>query len=232
MRVVIGICDDEVNEVSYLNSLVKRWADINEHNIKISSFNSAEAFLFEYEENKSFDILLLDIQMKKIDGVELAKAVRATNKEIQFIFITGYIEYIADGYDVEALNYLLKPVNEERLFSVLDKAITKLVDGERVLLINHSGESVRVPLNIIRYLEVTSNYVTIYADDEYTIKRTLSDIEKELSDDFFRVGRSYIVNLKYIRKVTKTLIYLSDATIIPLSRGMYDSLNRAIIERL
>ena len=91
------------------------------------------------------------------------------------------------------------------------------------------GEMVRIPFYEIRYLDVHHNYVTGHAMADYTVKRTLGDVERELDDRFSRVGRSMIVNLKYIQRVTKTDVYLADGTILPLPRGAYEPLNRAII---
>jgi len=228
----IIICDDEQTEISYLTGLVQKWAVKREVIISIAGYPGAESFLFAYEENKAADILLLDIQMGEMDGVALAKRIRSENKEVQIIFVTGYMEYISDGYDVEALHYLLKPVSEEKLTLILDRALEKLARNERALFINRGGESVRIPIYEIRFLEVRHNYVTVHANEEYTVKKTLGEIEKELDDSFFRAGRSFIVNLKYIRKITKTDIHLSDRKVIPLSRGLYDTINRAMIERL
>ena len=92
-----------------------------------------------------------------------------------------------------------------------------------------SGEMVRIPFYEIRYLEVHQNYVTIYGKEEYKIKRTLGEFEKELDERFVRVGRAMIVNLAYITRVTKTEVYLSTKEKLPLPRGAYESLNRAII---
>ena len=91
------------------------------------------------------------------------------------------------------------------------------------------GEAVRIPLREIRYFEVRQNYVTIHAGQEYVLKKTLGELEKELDNGFFRTGRSFVVNLSYIRKITKTEVHLSDDTAIPLPRGMYQALNRAMI---
>jgi len=228
----IVICDDEQAEIFYLAGLVQKWAAEQNISIKLTDYTSAESFLFSYEDNKAVDILLLDIQMGKMDGVELAKKVRANNKEVQIIFVTGYMEYIADGYDVEALHYLLKPVTEEKLIMILNRALKKLAGNERAVYINHSSGNIRIPMYEIRYLEVRHNYVTVIANEGYTVKKTLAEMEKELDENFFRTGRSYIINLKFIRKVTKTEVHLKEGTVIPLSRGLYDKLNRAMIERL
>ena len=227
----IAICDDEQSEITYVTDIVRHWARESGHTIGIKHFKSAEAFLFAYEDDRAYDILLLDIQMQAMDGVTLARQVRAGNKEVQIIFITGYMDYIADGYDVEALNYLLKPVTAEKLAAVLDRAVQKLTQSEKALFIQHAGENIRVPLYEIRYLEVLHNHVTIHAGTEYKLKKTLAALEEELDQNFFRVGRSFIVNLRYVRRSTKTEVHLADGTIVPLSRGLYTALNRAIIER-
>jgi len=93
-----------------------------------------------------------------------------------------------------------------------------------------SGEMARIPLHQIRYIDVHQNYVTIHSKQDYTLKRTLSDLETMLDERFFRAGRSLIVNLGYISRVTKTDVYLSEGTTLPLPRGTYEALNRAIIK--
>ena len=128
-----------------------------------------------------------------------------------------------------ALHYLMKPVREEKLFSVLDRAAEKLAKNELVLHFEQAGEMIRIPVYQIRYAEVMGNYVTIHAAADITLKMTLGELEKSLDDRFYRVGRSVIVNLTQISRVTKAEIKLSDNTAIPLPRGAYDGVNRAII---
>lgn len=223
----IAICDDNLIDVNYIEKLVIKWGTANNINYHIDKFASAENFLFTKNEN--YDILLLDIEMGKIDGVTLAKEIRKNDKIVQIIFITGYSDYILDGYDVAALHYLMKPVKENKLNQVLTRAIDKIALNEKCLNLTISGEMVRIPLQEILYLEVFKNYVTIYGKTTYTIKKTLGEFEKLLDDRFFRVGRSAIVNLNYISRVTKTQIIMSSGACILLPRGMYESLNRAII---
>lgn len=186
--------------------------------------------MFHYEEDKGYDILLLDIEMGAMDGVAMAKKIRRDNETVQMVFITGYSEYISEGYEVAALHYLMKPVNEEKLFAVLDRALEKQRQNEKYLNLMLSGEMVRIPFYQIRYVDVQKNYVTIHGKEDYTVKRTLSDMEKELDERFCRVGRGMILNLKYIRRVTRSEVHLSDDTVLPLPRGSYELLNRAIIK--
>ena len=224
-----AICDDNPADITYLDTMLKKWANDTGTAIQIESFPSAEAFLFQYEDDKAYDILFLDIEMGEVSGMELAKKIRQENRTVQIIFITGYMEYIAEGYDVDALHYLLKPVTETKLRDVLARAVDKLKHKEKELYFHNTDSSmVRIPLYEIRYLEVRKNYV--HAKEDYTVKKTLHELEKELDDSFFRTGRSFIVNLAFVKKVTKTQVYLKDESIIPLSRNLYEAVNRAIIK--
>lgn len=225
----IAVCEDNTTQSEYVTELVKAWAQQRQHMVHISAFESAESFLFRYAEDKSFDILLLDIEMGKMSGVELAKQIRRENREVQIIFITGYMDYIAEGYDVEALHYLLKPLSAEKLCSVLDRAVMRVRDQEHCILLRIGDEMVRIPLYEIRYLEVQKNYVTIHAEKDYEVKKPLRELEKELDGSFFKTGRSYWVNLRYVMQTTKQEAVLKDGTKVPLSRGLYEALNRAII---
>lgn len=229
MNYKIAICDDSDVDRQYLSAFVSRWAVSVGHSVQIAMFASAEDFLFQYAEKSDYDILLLDIEMGSMDGVTMAKTLRKDNDTIQIIFITGYSDYISEGYEVAALHYLMKPVKQEKLFSVLDRAVEKLAKNEKVLNFEMSGEMVRIPIYQIRYAEVFGNYVTIHADDELKIKMSLGELEQELDDRFYRVGRSVIVNLTQISRVTKLEIKLNDGTAITLPRGAYEGVNRAII---
>ena len=226
----VAIVDDSNTDAVYMDELLKVWARQRNVPLRSHCFSSAEQFLFRYAEDKDWDILLLDIEMGAMDGVTMAKRVRQDNEAVQIVFITGYSDYIAEGYEVAALHYLMKPVNREKLLTVLDRAMEKRKQEERCLNLEAYGEMVRIPFYEIRYLDVHQNYVTVHAKADYTVKRTLGDFEKELDERFYRVGRGMILNLKYIQRVTKTEVRLSDGTALPLPRGAYESLNRAIIQ--
>lgn len=225
----IAICDDSKEDAGYVAGLLKKWSAQRQVSNQAECFSSAESFLFQYAEDKNYDILLLDIEMEQMDGVTMARQIRRDNETVQIVFITGYSEYIAEGYEVAALHYLLKPVNEEKLFAVLDRAVEKLRRSERCLTLALSGEMVRIPLHEIRYLDVQQNYVTVHGKADYTVKKSLGEFEKLLDEEFFRLGRGGIVNLSYISRVTKTDVYLKDGSVLPLPRGKYEALNRAII---
>lgn len=229
MRYKIAICDDCDVDRQYILNMVTLCGERSGHIVHIDAFSSAENFLFHYAEESDYDILLLDIEMGEMDGVTMAKKLRKENDTVQIVFITGYSDYILEGYEVAALHYLMKPVKTEKLCAVLDRAAQKLAKNEKVLNFEVAGEMIRVPIYQIRYADVFGNYVTIHASSDVTVKMTLSELEKQLDERFYRAGRSCIVNLSQISRVTKAEIKLSDGTAIPLPRGAYDGINRAII---
>jgi DNA-binding LytR/AlgR family response regulator len=229
MKYKIAICDDSDADRQYILNMVNHWAAEIGHAVQTDTFTSAENFLFHYAEESDYDILLLDIEMGAMDGVTMAKRLRQNNDTVQIVFLTGYSDYISEGYEVAALHYLIKPIKEEKLCSVLDRAADKLSKNEKVLTFEIGGEMVRVPIYQIRYADVSGNYVTIHALSDTTVKMTLGALEKQLDERFYRVGRSSIINLTQISRVTKTEIKLADGTAIPLPRGAYDGVNRAII---
>ena len=108
----IAICDDSQADAEYIATLVKEWA--KDRIVKIRTYPSAEAFMFNYAEEKDFDILLLDIEMGKMDGVTMAKAIRQDNESVQIVFITGYSEYIADGTALERIRPGIGAAKEKR----------------------------------------------------------------------------------------------------------------------
>lgn len=230
MKYKLAVCDDSDADRQYISGLVSKWAERTGHMVDLREFSSAESLLFAYSGENDFDMLLLDIEMGGMDGVTVAKKIRSVNETIQIIFITGYSDYIAEGYDVAALHYLMKPVNGEKLFSVLNRAAEKLAKNEKVLNFELGGEMIRVPIYRIRYADVFGNYVTIHTPEKVTVRMTLGELEKELDSRFFRVSRSVIVNLTVISRVTKSEIKLNDGESIPIPRGAYESVNRAIID--
>lgn len=228
----LAVCDDNVSHIQYIRELTLQWAAAAGVQVQVSGFPSAEAFLFAYEAERDFDLLLLDVEMGGMDGVSLARAVRRENEDIQIVFISGYADYIADGYEVSALHYLTKPVEREKLFQVLERAAKRRKGPETLLTLQLPGEVVRVPLSEIRYLDVLHNHVTVHGERDYTVKRPLGELEALLDGRFFRIGRSCILNLAYVRRASRQTVELTGGISLPLPRGQYEKLNRAIIERM
>lgn len=230
----ILIIDDNKEDSENLCVLTRNWADKNKISVELKTYPSAEAFLFHYEEEQDCALVLLDIEMTGMDGVTLAKKLREKNKTIGIVFVTGYSDYIAEGYDVAALHYLMKPVNEVKFAQVLERAMEHLHREERMLTLKTADETFRVSLSRIFYLEAARNYVMVHGEGfpDCMVRHKLGDFTEELDKRFLRVGRSYIVNLSKLHRISRTEICFSDGNILPLPRGWYDTINRAIIELL
>lgn len=230
MKYRIAICDDEQNQIEYITSIVTSWSNHKGHSCEIRTFASAEAFLFEYEEDKAYDILLLDVEMKNMNGIELAKRIRKDNNRAEIIFITSHFEFVGEGYEVDALHYLIKPISVEKFTQVLTKAAEKLSIEPPSVVISCEGETVKLYESGILYVESFLHYIVIHTkDNEYKIKENISVFENRVSDDFYRIYRSYLVSLKHITRISRTSVNIGN-TELPLSRGKYDNINRAFIE--
>ena len=226
----IAICDDRAEDGAYVQKLVEQWAEMRKIVPQMFVFSSAEQFLFRYAEDKEFDILLLDIEMGGMNGVELAKQIRKENNTVQMIFITGFPEFLAEGYEVSALHYLMKPVREDKLFAVMEKAAQNCLKTERYLLVTVDKTLTRIPVNSIMYAETFAHYVMLVtAEREYQIRENTSVLAQKLGDEFVRSHRSYLVNLRHVHSISRTEVMLDNGKQIPLSRSNYPKTNQAFI---
>ena len=231
MKLNIAICDDEQIQIDNLNKMVSEWAMSEGVSVNLKSFHSAEAFLFDYEENNAYDILLLDVEMKNMDGIQLAKKLRNDGFNGEIIFITSHFEFCGEGYEVDALHYLIKPVSVSKLNEVIEKAVEKLLVEPPSVIINCDGETVKLYERDIIYVEAYLHYITIYTvNGEHRVKENISSFEKKLSNTFYKTHRSYLVSLKHITRISRTSVTVKGNKELPLSRGKYDEINRAFIE--
>ena len=220
MDISIAICDDDYTECEYLQQLIKEWAKLKELDVKIFIYPSAEAVLFANEES-SFDIALLDIRMGDMNGIELAKHLRQEDDHVQIVFITGLPDFIADGYEVAALHYLMKPVSNNKLADVLDRAVKRLAKEETTVLLPVKEGKQRLPVSSIYYAEVFSHDLHVYTiENSFSVKMTMNELEKVLGQGFFRCHRSFLVNMHRVRKVTKNSLEIENGNILPLSRKL------------
>ncbi len=228
----VAICDDSKSDREKIAGMVRRWAEASGNDVFMSVFPSSESFLFQYAENKNYDILLLDVEMRELSGIDLAKRVRAERGRAEIVFITSHFEFIAEGYEVDALHYLVKPVAEQKLFEVLDRAAERLALEPPSVVVNCDGGTVKLLEADILYIESFAHYIEIHTRaDVYRFKESITAFGERISDDFFRAHRSYIVNLKAVERISRLSLRLAGGAEIPLARGKYDDINRAFIER-
>lgn len=228
----IAICDDEEEAINHLKAAVDAWSLAFQKRCEIYTFSSAEAFLFSYAQDSAYDILLLDVEMKSMSGIALAKRLRNEQCGAEIIFITSHFEFIGEGYEVDALHYLVKPVAADKLAEVLTKAALRLAVKPPSVTISCEGETIKLYESDILYVEAFLHYLSIHtAKREYRIKESLSAFADRLSDDFFRVHRSYLVSLKHVTQISRTAVRVENERELPLARGKYDAANRAFIAR-
>lgn len=226
-----AICDDAEADAGHIAELLTDWAKERGHKIVTECFPSAESFLFRYADNKTYHILLLDIEMGEMDGVALAKKVRQEDENLQIVFITGYPDYIGEGYEVAALHYLVKPVDRRKLFEVLDRAVSNLQKHKRVVVLPVDGEIVKVPVETIQYVEAFSHKVSVVTTKGlYELRKSLSEIEALFGEGFVRCHRSYLVGLHFVASLSKTKVTLDNGTELPLSRSSAATVHKAFVE--
>ena len=226
----IAVIDDEAAERKAMEELVFSWSRHSSLHTTVQSFPSAESFLFEFEENKNFDVLLLDVEMGKMNGVELAHVLRDRNFSGAIVFITGYPDFMADGFDVSALHYLLKPVNKEKLFEVLSRAAVQNATKPPNIVFLADGESISLSAEKILYAESRGHYMHIFTKiGEYRARMTVSATENLFGTGFVRIGRAFVVNLEHVLQIGKTQLTLTDGTELPVPRGAYNDLNMSLL---
>ena len=198
------IVDDEAPARSELRFLLEQSGRV-ESIVEAASAREAVERLMEGRP----DVLFLDISMPKTSGMQLADALHKLKNPPAVVFVTAYSEYALEAFNVDAVDYLMKPVETDRLLRALDKVqarvrptVTPKASAERIP-VEKSGRKVLVPIDQIRYIEAKDDYSCIYTDtDRYLSTISLAQLENKLgSHGFFRVHRSYIVNLEYVQDV-------------------------------
>ena len=229
MPLTIAICDDNEEQIAELRRLLGEWSEDKPFARMIDEYISAESFLFSYPD-KPCSLLLLDIEMSRMNGMELAKKLRESGDVLPIVFVTGYSEYMNDGYDVEALHYLLKPPDRDRLFAVLDKYV-KRYSPEKEIILDTGGTLRHADPDAIAYCEAMGKKTQVcFSDGKTALCDTgIGGMKKLLPDDFIVCHRSYIVNLRYVRSIGKTHITLDGGGKIPISRRLCKEINDKFI---
>ena len=227
----ICLVDDESTQLDYLKLIIEKWANKNNRDLTLHFYHSAEEMLFESNESFPFDMILLDIQMGKMNGIDLAKKIRETDKKVIIAFISGIADYVYEGYEVQAVRYILKPINVNEVNKLLDYAAIHLETEERYIIVSVSGEKKKVNYDDILYFESMGHYITVHLEqEEFEYKYNISTLCQELvGTEFVRTHRSYVVNVTYIEKITRSECQLIHNIKVPLSRSSYKAVNEKFI---
>lgn len=228
----IAICEDEKVVLDFESSLVTKWAADAGCPLQLDTYTSSEQFLFESEDKAPYDLLIFDIQMKNMNGMELAKKLRAHESDAVIIFITGVPDYAIEGYEVGAVRYILKPVKEDVLKGLLDSVWKeRQKKSEDYFVLGQGADLEKISFEKIIYIEARGHYVYLKGIDfEREWKAGFSETAAAFEGKgFFCLRRGLLVNLAHVSRITRTDCLLDDGESLPVARGVYKELNEAFI---
>ncbi|MDD4389569.1 MAG: LytTR family DNA-binding domain-containing protein [Eubacteriales bacterium] len=231
----IAICDDDLRELSRISGILNQYQVEREPVFKYDVFSNA-IDLVDAMKRKEYHILLLDVLMPGLNGIQAAREIRGFDEETKIIFLTSSSEFAVESYAVDAHYYMLKPGTAQKLFPVLDKIFLELQRGEDVLQIKTASGFTRIPFNRIECLEVFNKKLRFHLVDG-TVKEingSLSSFEDMLSyrEEFIKVHRSYIVNMQSIVSLSAKEITTSAGQAVPISRLLYNEVREAYMQYL
>ena len=217
----IALIEDTYSCAVEIQEQLKRFSQETGTEITCEYFSDGSSFLTHPVSD--WDLLLLDIEMPEMNGLEVAHKIRETNSDVLIIFITQMAQYAIEGYSVQAFDYILKPVNYYSFSMKLQQIVSILHSREaQFLVISSQNGKIRLNLNDLRYVEVFDHTLTYHTTSDTfssTSFRSLGKLEKELhSTHFARCHNGYLVNLAFVAGYEKSEVFLDEHTSLPLSR--------------
>ena len=219
----IAVCDDEKSVCEYLQQRIRDYLIKNDCNADVSCFADGEELTRYYKNGaQGFDIILLDIKMKRSDGVSAAKIIREYDSEVLIVFVTSSAEYVFTGYEVKAFRYILKSELSHAFDHVFSECLRELEqESEDVFTVKSDSETIVLRLKNVLYFESELRKTSaVTAQQSYSCYRKLGDIENELSGKgFVRCHQSYLVNAKLIRSVSAGELTVGEGIVLPVSKS-------------
>ena len=217
----VGICDDSYAFVQQTKFIIEHW-DNKPQDIDVEVFEDADA-LIQVHTNRPFDIILLDVVMPLLNGIEAAQEIRENDKSVKIVFLTTSTEFAVDSYTVKASDYLLKPVDPAKLFNCLDNLIEDIKTVSKCIAVRGIDAIHRVMLSNIEFVESQGKYIVFHMSKGKTIDshNPLYTYENKLvlDDGFFKCHRSYIVNLHKVNSYSQKEIIMQSGYRIPIARN-------------
>ena len=230
----IAVVDDEQVHRDILVRYIEEWRSQGHPEVKVQVFDSSEAFYFEWCENQAYDVLFLDIMMSGTDGVSLARKLREKKTALTIIFTTGISDYMQEGYEVEAMHYLLKPLDREKVWECLEKCLARGGGNRRTVLLPTEEGLMKIDIEKILYGEAVGHYCELECMEERLslkigIRELAQKLDMEAREEFAFCHRSYLVNLRRISRVGKQDIVMDNGALVPVSRRLYHEINDKFI---
>jgi len=228
MLLNIALCDDSIDEINTIGNYITAFSVQNNIDFHVSKFQSGEELLKSYDETPTgYDLLFLDVEMPGINRIETAQKIRdIPDRNVLIFFITSYPEYMQDSFDVQAYQYLTKPLSYELFESKMKKAIKYLDDIQTNIAVSSlkNGEIILhlddvICFETIKSLTKKSDILVTTVHDSFQIKDKIADLEQQLHDKYFiSVHRSALVNLKYIKRFNANQVELTNGKVVEASR--------------
>lgn len=225
----VAVCDDDPTIRRMLCGYLERFSAANRIELSVISFESGEALV--KKDLTALDLLILDIQMGGMNGLETARVIRSQNQELTIIFFTNYIQYALEGYEVQAYRFLLKPLDYEHFSGVVGQALTELhARRKAMLVVRTKTKTSHIPIDSILYVETYRGHVMLHTRmDVVESFSSMKETEETLKEhQFFRCHTAFLVSLREIRSVTQQDVLLQNGQIIPLSKHRRKALREAI----
>ena len=229
----VAVCDDDEQEIDHLSELMKEYQLSRGVSLECYFFHNSIDFLCEVKSGE-YDLVLLDVVMPGVNGIKTAQELREKDRNVKIIFISLSPEFAVESYRVDAYHYLLKPVNADALFPLLDKVEKELSAQDRQgFVLKNRGEVVRLTFSEIEYVEVINKKVFFHLADDgiHEVTAALADLEGELltRQEFIKTHRSYIVNLSCVRAIGADCVVTKKGIRIPISRQRHNQTQRAYV---
>ena len=220
----IAVCDDNIDELSRIAFLLENYCRDRQSSITYESFHSAIELL-ETMKLRQFNLLLLDILMPGITGIDAAKEIRRSDSEIPIIFLTSSREFAVESYRVNAEDYIMKPACKDEIFPILDRQLTRFTEEEAYLTLKTGNGIIKLPFSQIVYVEVINRSVQFILINGQVREAYgyLTDYENDLLSDphFYKPHRSYVVNLRQVTELNKKCFTTIMGKTVPVARDAY-----------
>ena len=225
MTINITIIENDLNELEQLRQALDIWSENTSTPLAINAYSSGEDY-FSANAIHTSNIFFLDIQLDKMNGMDIAKQIRQDGYTGEIIFLTSFREYVFGGYKVHALNYLLKPLETQALYSCLNEIKESLQTTYYVF--RNNQEIVQIEYrDILSFSSFLHNVDILTANEHFNQNATLSSILSHLPKQFIRVHRSHIVNMAHIHKIAGNTITLSNRTVVPIGRQYLNDVRKS-----
>ena len=228
----IAVCDDEIIECCNMEKRIKKIIEEMKIPCIIRQFRSGGELLQALE---SFDIVFLDIMMPEMDGMKTAQLFRKKVSDKILIFVSSSREYVFEAYDVEAFQYLLKPVEDRKLKNVLQKAVLKTERrSQEFIIVSSQRQKKKLFLDDIYYFEIKGRIVDAHGPEGiFTYYEQMGELENKLQDKgFFRCHKSYLINLKYVEGYNRQEAILENGERIVIAKRRYEDFCQEVLKAM